>query len=160
MPPCLFHFCVTTLTRPSLESWGCVYWRHNHPGGRDWISGRSQEDGGKGKPGNAWMLLGGGPQIICQSCRCGVYSMSCRLQRGQYQQGPYGRSVYGTVSEQLPWEVLVGRSHILGPLTIGEPGGAQMTFSTQVCGVESPLGRSPRAFLVLHGAIILRLVQP
>lgn len=70
------------------------------------------------------------------------------------------RSVYGTVSERLPWVVLVSRSHILGPLTIGEPGGAQMTFSTQVCGVESPLCRSPSAFLVLHGAIILRLVQP
>lgn len=33
------------------------------------------------------------------------------------------RLVYGTVSEQLSREVLVGRSHILGPLTIGEPGG-------------------------------------
>lgn len=33
------------------------------------------------------------------------------------------RLVYGTVSEQLPWEALVGRSHILGPLTVGEPGG-------------------------------------
>lgn len=68
--------------------------------------------------------------------------------------------VYGTVSEQLLWEVLVGRSHILGPLTIGEPGGTQVTFSTQACGVENPLCRSPNAFLVFHGAIILRLVQP
>lgn len=31
----------------------------------------------------------------------------------------------------------------------------QVTFSTQVCGAESPLWRSPNAFLILCGTIIL-----
>lgn len=66
----------------------------------------------------------------------------------------------GTVSEQLSWEALVGRSHILGPLMISEPGATQVTFSIQACGVENPLCRSPNAFLNLHGAVILRLAQP